>query len=746
MVDAIASSGPSTDGDAVKAIFMIQTESSSGTGFLFHDNRHILTAYHVVEGTKQNKVKVRDLGDANAPKDYSASIQNAWKDCDIALLYLDEPIPGVQHFTLSPSQTLRHNMKIRTYGFPRIFGKGFHRAEIAGGPLNGKYEIDFEVGYLDGLKGLSGSPVFLSEDNLSGNNMYFVIGIMSNQSPGNLQKGSMVPTEAFYDEITNILARQKELDIWCYIVRSEADVEKEQKKSPYTLKVAVESALKNDPQVKDGTKRLEFEVATELVSKTDNYRNAVKKICKARIAIFDITRFEPAVMLLLGVRSVVRRGVTIASTGEYIIGDAFDIPFNIKELTIISHSAKQYKEAKRPPSIIRDKIKQGLKQLKQLPQYLDLPAFDAVRNLPPDYRTPDPDNVLVLCPYSKKYQDINWKQLESLLSPWLSKEEASDMPEGESDKEEPRIMRILDLMSPRLVSSTIYEAIRCKDLCLVDWTEWRPNVFFEFGVRLAVSGSKAFTVCIIEDRHKDLIQEINKPISDDHICWLARVDSKDLKELEVLKERYTHISAQCKHLLTLFDPLEYNAPLFAQDSTDDPVAQDPTEIPLEGRYQFEGAVYDNMMHYYKCKKQDSVDSNEKFGRAPNLTYEVIEDYIDFKEEPVSVPVYIDLLRTAELFGVESNKSQTVVLYPKNKDLNSSVQFGITQRLLAAWYYIRKEHNEEEKIIKDETLFDTYRRIGVELISRIQESRPELAKEIDDVLEDLLQKKENAHEQ
>jgi hypothetical protein len=38
-----------------------------------------------------------------------------------------------------------------------------------------------------------------------------------------------------------------------------------------------------------------------------------------------------------------------------------------------------------------------------------------------------------------------------------------------------------------LVGERLYELIRHAESCLVDWTDWSPNVFFEMGVRLAVA-------------------------------------------------------------------------------------------------------------------------------------------------------------------------------------------------------------------------------------------------------------------
>lgn len=50
-----------------------------------------------------------------------------------------------------------------------------------------------------------------------------------------------------------------------------------------------------------------------------------------------------------------------------------------------------------------------------------------------------------------------------------------------------QIMTTLDSSSPQLVDQRLYAAIRRTDVCVADWTGWRPNVFFEIGVRLAVN-------------------------------------------------------------------------------------------------------------------------------------------------------------------------------------------------------------------------------------------------------------------
>jgi hypothetical protein len=62
----------------------------------------------------------------------------------------------------------------------------------------------------------------------------------------------------------------------------------------------------------------------------------VQALCAAPLMIADVTGFEPGVMLALGVRAVVRRGVTVASTSKSLDDLEFaTLPFNIQETKLI---------------------------------------------------------------------------------------------------------------------------------------------------------------------------------------------------------------------------------------------------------------------------------------------------------------------------------------------------------------------------------------------------------------------------
>ena len=104
---------------------------------------------------------------------------------------------------------------------------------------------------------------------------------------------------------------------------------------------------------------------SRVISSKEEYRQAIEVLCEIDIAIFDVTNYEPAIMLMLGIRSVVMRGVTILSLGgDFSLEDSLETPFNIKEVNIVSHSRKQLQNAhftSDPIDLIGIKIKNGIR-------------------------------------------------------------------------------------------------------------------------------------------------------------------------------------------------------------------------------------------------------------------------------------------------------------------------------------------------------------------------------------------------
>jgi hypothetical protein len=225
------------------------------------------------------------------------------------------------------------------------------------------------------------------------------------------------------------------------------------------------------------------------------YRRALRALCRSEIAVFDITEKNPATMLLLGIRSVVRRGITLLtvrmSTTSPDIPEPFDLPdlpFNIRETSMIARRQNDntFTEA------LKTGIVAGRNQMQLLAyEYQDLPAYDAVRKLgprPENHRpVPPSENVLVLSSYGKDYLKGPGQVVSTALG--------TAIPSG-------KWWRIVESPSPQLASQKLYAAIRQTQMCVFDWTDWRPNLFFELGVRLAVNPQ--MPVCIL---HKTGIQD-----------------------------------------------------------------------------------------------------------------------------------------------------------------------------------------------------------------------------------------------
>lgn len=221
---------------------------------------------------------------------------------------------------------------------------------------------------------------------------------------------------------------------------------------------------------------------------------AVRAIAEADIIVFDVTGFEPGVMLLVGVRSACRRWLTVCSHGAgWKEGQPLELPFNLQDLNINSHTPRESRTGVDPvvERFVR-RIETGFVQAARRPHYLDLPGYDALRQLGSDYSassTVDPSKrVLVLCAYGDNFFS-NWQFISSRLKRIL----------WQRKKYKPEIERIIDYGTTELVRQSVYEQIRRSAACLVDWSEFSPSVFFELGARLAVSEWGAIQT--IDDRY-----------------------------------------------------------------------------------------------------------------------------------------------------------------------------------------------------------------------------------------------------
>lgn len=199
-------------------------------------------------------------------------------------------------------------------------------------------------------------------------------------------------------------------------------------------------------------------------------------LCDAPVLIIDVTEDSPALMFLLGIRSVVRRGVTLAfRVGELNAQVWQKMAFNLRELRIVTVLDRTSLAGFERP--LKIALEEGLRRYARRPfQYMDLPGFEALRNLGPDSddhspRKPD-DEVLVLCPFDPNYEQLCWPEIQRTLRDHYADED-DDGP----------ARRVIDVESPEVIGRRLFESIRRDEVCVVDTTLEKPNVFFELGVR-----------------------------------------------------------------------------------------------------------------------------------------------------------------------------------------------------------------------------------------------------------------------
>ncbi len=153
----------------------------------------------------------------------------------------------------------------------------------------------------------------------------------------------------------------------------------------------------------------------------------VRAVVEADLAVFDLTGFEPVVMLLMGIRSSARHGVTVCTHGGgwqpgtplTVDGKVRTIPFNLQDLSITSHSyPPDYEPGEDDPVVkrLRTRIIEGFRQMAEQPAYLDLPGFELLRRVGPSFEAGREVGVdeqqLPLCPFSPKYTQNNLPHLK----------------------------------------------------------------------------------------------------------------------------------------------------------------------------------------------------------------------------------------------------------------------------------------------------------------------------------------------
>jgi hypothetical protein len=348
-------------------------------------------------------------------------------------------------------------------------------------------------------------------------------------------------------------------------------------------------------------------------------------------------------MLALGVRAVARRGVTLTSTADVLTpAQLSQLPFNIQETKLIHHgSGYAPNDVRHPLIMINAAIRKGWQELNSHPNYLDLPAYDAVRCPFPAADAAGESSVnrqLVLCPFASDHEP-NWVHVANALVAHYSGRQAA---------------RMLDVASPRLVGQALYEGIRWAHTCVVDWTGWRANLFFEFGVRLACAD----------------VGPVN---------LIGRDTAQAAAAPDALRQK--------RQLMVLFGPAAYRVA--------------PDDDAIEGALQMHDAIVG--------QRPPALATT----RLPHdATYNMCREAFEWKREHITVEPH-ELLRSSieAPFGKDPQAAgRSPLLFSTNPDYQRELDRSVKERWIAAWYYLGQRH-PRSRWVEDRAFRDALRRLG-----------------------------------
>jgi hypothetical protein len=644
-----------------------------GTGY-FITKDLVLTAHHVLGTGIPEKIKVRLVTPNKGQNLHWIEVEPnpIWENAklDAALIRVVQPISQEVPLPDWGDTDFRENRPWISSGYPNASteqtddGIRFTTSELGGtllalgGRGQGIRELQLGVEYeTSQWNGISGAPVFVDGK---------LVGII--KSSFSAYKGkrlAAVPIDfllcdpGFRLAIAPKWLQYPTQKTWVLILKPEYSSDS---KLTATVRAAIKRSLK-DVEHQTGKSLQEEPIAvsvTESLENPERFFQLIEAICAAPIMVFDVTDFEPAVMMFLGIRAVVRRGVTLTTTtkcpDESLLSE---LPFNIQETKLIDVSNKYYNDKiKNPFTWIGNAIVNGLTELQNHPSYLDLPAYNAVRCPEPTDLSNDSvtsDKALMLCSFNKVYQE----QYKNYVCSQIDTAAAPKITET-----------MLDISSPRLVGLALYESIRWTSCCIVDWTQWRANVFFELGVRLACS--ETGPICLIEEEEMGNAGNENGTIDSIAQAYSSGKSPK-LKQLN--------------QLIRLLNPTPYKL--------DGPIE------PFEEAFK----RYDQIIN-----NQDvPVDSS---AIAHNAVYQTIVRSYYWQQEPISKRPHeeLQLLSEAQLGADPQRQGKPQVLFSSNPEFAKELRQNVQERWIAAWYYLKGRYSKEE-LYADLSKLEQLKKVG-----------------------------------
>ena len=613
-----------------------QSGLSTGTGY-FLTGDLVLTAGHIA-GREGWEFSVRAEGDGPEESRWQ-SAEPCWtgsEGTDAILLRTEAPVgdweppafipvegdgtwisAGYAKAAVDAKRDNRKTLPLKG-GVDLSRGQGFPELALVTNLINaGRPDDDWS--------GVSGAPVFTTgsgeDDGL--------IGIVIDASRANDNHLVGLPVAQLLEDVRFRLVLHRSFlgslptKPYCLVLTSESW---DAPNHPLMGKVAdVLEGFRDEPEfARLHPKPIEVPVLTAVES-VENFVATVDALARADYVIADVTGFEPAVMLLLGIRSVVRRGVTISVVEGDPVALAAGVPFNVRETRVLSFTKSKIYER------LHQAMTEGAANLRQDSNYLDLPAYQAVRMpRPRQWAEDDKKNLLILCSFGDEYSKYYDKELSDIIS-------------GRTRNK--TLLRMMDLTSPRLVGQALYEQIRWCSRCLVDWTGWRPNVFFELGVRLACSEHEP--LCIIQS------DDEAGPRDEPH-----RIPMEQYSLLRRLLEPVVYDKADPRKTL--------NAAL-------EPWSRE--ELPPEGEK--------------RPRPQSAL--------PPGATFVMAQEGFAWREDDMLVAPHYGQREAAErIFGQDPGRQpQRLVLFADNGQFEEALLAAGKEKWIATWLYMKHLYDAQE---------------------------------------------------
>jgi|GEM_PF-2255762 len=650
-----------------------EARSKTGTGY-FITPRLILTSNHVLPESSCDRIRARTH---EQHQWIEVAVEPVWKSkvLDAVLLYAITSLDGAA--VEWQANLFTQNQRWESVGYPKAFADvqgesvSYKSAGLDGQLYFGGGGGQVEVMRLDltvtaaptdpeNWRGISGAPVFVEGK---------LVGIIKNVPANFKERLEGIPSyELLRDAGFRAAIEEQAFEIptgdrWAVMILGDGSDED----------MLLEPLRSGLGELFGEDFRLMVISVRSLLENPGKLLHAVRLLCRAPYLYIDATGFQPGIMLLLGIRAVVRRAITIVLTTASINeNELADLPFNIQEIKLISLSDVEYITPK-------DKIKAattgGLAQSGINPSYLDLPAYDAIRN-PVIFDIPAiREKTLVLCSFKKSYPHYFF------IRQWI----ANYVPT-------PSIVRMRDIASPQLVGQSLYEHIRWSKRCIIDWTEWAANVFYELGVRMAASGTSP-----------------------------ANLISK--------QEVAAGLTPQQELLRALFEPYVY-----------DPVLK-----------KFPAGIKD-YFNYINGHPSGLYAAIALTRVHPANIYVTAEEHFDWAFEKRGALPHQQIQQQIERsIGRDvQGEGRNNILYSTNSGYNQVLQQYICEQWLAAWYYLY--HSQPENIAELVRLGTTvvaaldrqsaYRAKADEVFSIVEELRIRQSK--DEVVPTLIQLKDLAN--